>query len=152
MKFLTILKSFFRSSRFGRVLTAIELLVGLTILFYYADRIIMFRQTTVYYEQFSNLAVYPDDNDAAAAYVEANGTALGKTYSVDLVDDEGLSISNRQAVLGSQAFYRAVPLELLRENGLRRIRLRILLQLYHTLSGMISRAAVSKQSIIVIGA
>ena len=112
MKFLTILKSFFRSSRFGRVLTALELLVGLTILFYYADRIIMFRQTTVYYEQFSNLAVYPDDNDAAAAYVEANGTALGKTYSVDLVDDEGLSISNRQAVLGSQAFYRAVPLEL----------------------------------------
>ena len=82
MKFLTILKSFFRSSRFGRVLTAIELLVGLTILFYYADRIIMFRQTTVYYEQVSNLAVYPDDNDAAADADKRDITRFANEYQV----------------------------------------------------------------------
>lgn len=112
MKFLAIVKSFALRSLTGRILTAIELFVGLLILFYTFDRFAAFDQISRYSELYSGIAAYETSDEGAESYVRSHGTPLGAACTLQLQDKNGNNLTGISAFLAEKTLFQNTPLEL----------------------------------------
>ena len=116
MKYLAMVKSFFLHSITGKIIIAVELLIGLLILFYTTDRLTVFQQEESYTARFANVACYMSDDSTAEAYAAQNGSLLGPVSQLQIIKDDGSGMNGIFACLASPEYYRQIPLDLFEGN------------------------------------
>ena len=112
MKILALIRMLLKASARSKILTSLELLIGLLMVFYFSDRLTVYRQIKEYEQKFANIAVAECENEEAALCLSQNGIVLGRIGSLQLISADEETIQGISLLWAQRSFYEKVPLKL----------------------------------------